>query len=124
RVGIVARPSSEEAWAAAWERFPADRKGQIAHALAMKVSDSHWHRRLSETDESPQGPYWLHPFRNYKTFCPYLVGSYDEVGAELGRYYDLGFRTFIFDVPVTRDDLSHAALALAAARRLEPAAPR
>ena len=26
--------------------------------------------------------YWLWPFQNYKTFCPYLVGSYDRVANE------------------------------------------
>jgi alkanesulfonate monooxygenase len=115
RVGVIARPSSEDAWRAAHERFPPDRKGQIAHALAMRVSDSQWHRRLSETEEPAGSPYWLHPFRNYQTFCPYLVGSYEEVGAELGRYYTLGFRSFILDVPVNRDDLEHVERAFVAA---------
>jgi alkanesulfonate monooxygenase len=110
RVGIVTRPSSEEAWQVAHERFPEDRKGQIAHTLAMKVSDSHWHRQLSEmgatvTDE--QDPYWLWPFENYATFCPYLVGSYERVVAELRRYIDLGFRTFILDIPPSEEELNH-----------------
>jgi alkanesulfonate monooxygenase len=33
------------------------------------------------------------------TFCPYLVGSYDEVAAALCRYLDLGADTLILDVP-------------------------
>ena len=37
--------------AVARERFPEDRKGQITHQLAMKVSDSAWHRQLSELGE-------------------------------------------------------------------------
>ena len=40
--------SSDEAWRVAQERFPEDRKGQITHKLAMKVSDSQWHKQLSE----------------------------------------------------------------------------
>ena len=40
RVGIIARQSSEEAWRIAHARFPEDRRGQLAHELAMEVSDS------------------------------------------------------------------------------------
>ena len=40
RVGIIARAGDEEAWDFARARFPEDRKGQLAHQLAMKVSDS------------------------------------------------------------------------------------
>src|SRR6266436_4247263 len=47
RVGIICRERGEEAWAIAHERFPEERKGQLAHQLAMKVSDSVWHRQLS-----------------------------------------------------------------------------
>jgi alkanesulfonate monooxygenase len=112
RVGIVTRPSSEEAWQVAHERFPEDRKGQIAHTLAMKVSDSHWHRQLSEMageqgEQDEQDPYWLWPFENYSTFCPYLVGSYERVAAELERYVRLGYGCFILDIPPSEEELHH-----------------
>ena len=90
RVGIIARETSEEAWRVALERFPEDRKGQITHKLAMKVSDSSWHKQLSTLGEKPvseENPYWLGPFENYKTFCPYLVGSYDRVADEVGALH-------------------------------------
>jgi alkanesulfonate monooxygenase len=111
RVGIIARQTAEEAWDAAHERFPEDRKGQFTHRLAMDVSDSRWHRQLSKLGEQPVGdpnPYWLRPFQNYKTFCPYLVGSYQRVAEEVGRYMALGFKLFILDIPSTSDDLNHA----------------
>jgi alkanesulfonate monooxygenase len=112
RVGIVARASSEEAWQAAHERFPEDRKGQIAHTLAMKTSDSHWHRQLSEMaheegEQDERDPYWLWPFENYATFCPYLVGSYERVASELGRYVQLGYGCFILDIPPSEEELGH-----------------
>src|SRR6266700_2374943 len=84
RVGVIARADEGEAWRVALQRFPEDRKGQLTHQLAMKVSDSSWHHQLSEMakeTKSDHNPYWLVPFENYKTFCPYLVGSYDR-GAE------------------------------------------
>lgn len=110
RIGIIARADDEEAWRIARTRFPEDRKGQITHELAMRVSDSSWHRQLSElgkTQTTPENPYWLVPFENYKTFCPYLVGSYDRVADEVARYVNAGYHTFILDVPASREDLQH-----------------
>ena len=102
RVGIIARERPEDAWAVAHARFPPDRKGQIAHSMAMTVSDSKWHEQLSAMGRRSmrdEHPYWLVPFENYKTFCPYLVGSYDVVADELARYLALGYATFILDIP-------------------------
>lgn len=109
RVGIITRESSDEAWETAHQRFPEDRKGQLTHQLAMKVSDSSWHKQLSETaeTEAEHSPYWLVPFQNYKTMCPYLVGSYARVGDELARYITAGYRSFILDIPPNEEELQH-----------------
>jgi alkanesulfonate monooxygenase len=115
RVGIVARDDEDEAWRVALERFPEDRTGQITHKLAMKVSDSHWHQQLSGRVESggngQRNPYWLGPFQNYKTFCPYLVGDHATVAALLAHYRRLGAGTFILDIPPSREELEHMATA-------------
>jgi alkanesulfonate monooxygenase len=124
RIGVIARETAEEAWSIAHERFPEERAGQIAHAVAMKVSDSSWHRQLSRRDASPgsvsedlqtRNPYWLVPFQNYKTFCPYLVGTHERIAELLGRYMRLGARTFILDVPPSEEDLRHIAVVFNAA---------
>src|SRR5207245_662888 len=91
-----------------------DRKGQITHHLAMKVSDSVWHKQLSDLGKegyTEENPYWLVPFENYKTFCPYLVGSYERVADELARYVTVGYRTFILDVPASPEELAHIRVA-------------
>jgi len=112
RVGIITRAGDQEAWDLAHARFPEDRKGQLAHQLAMKVSDSVWHGQLSQIGAGGEtGPYWLVPFQNYKTMCPYLVGSYERVASELGRYASLGYRAYITDVPREPDELHHTSLA-------------
>ena len=68
--------TGDEAWQVAEQRFPPDRRGQVVHQLAMKTSDSRWHKDLSERPEAePDSPYWLRPFHSYQTFCPYLVGA-------------------------------------------------
>jgi alkanesulfonate monooxygenase len=121
RVGIITRPEADHAWSVARERFPEDRKGQITHRLAMQVTDSNWHKQLSRLGGHPVSdvnPYWLVPFENYKTFCPYLVGSYDRVGSELAHYMSLGFSTFILDVPFSAEDLVHTAVAFEQAEQL------
>src|SRR5207245_2010201 len=116
RVGIICRERASEAWEIARARFPEDRKGQLAHQLAMKVSDSAWHRQLSGLGLSgDEDPYWLVPFQNYKTFCPYLVGGYDVVARELGQYVAAGYHTFILDVPQDAEDLEHTRVAFARA---------
>jgi len=112
RVGVITREDGDEAWAIARARFPEERKGQLARQLASKVSDSVWHRQLAELkSEEPASPYWLVPFQNYKTMCPYLVGSYARVSEELGRYMALGCTSFILDVPPDADELQHTAMA-------------
>lgn len=114
RVGIIAREDADEAWLVAHQRFPDDRAGQITHRLAMKVSDSQWHKQLSALGErpvSPGNPYWLGPFQNSATFCPYLVGNYRRVADELARYIALGFTVFILDIPPSHEDLIHTGIA-------------
>jgi alkanesulfonate monooxygenase len=118
RVGIIARPTSEEAWRVAEERFPPDRRGQVVHQLAMKTSDSRWHKDLSERPEAePDSPYWLRPFRSYQTFCPYLVGARERVAEEIARYIAAGFRTFILDVPPDEAELAEIQAVFALAGR-------
>jgi alkanesulfonate monooxygenase len=115
RIGIVTRPLGEDAWEVALARFPGDRKGQLTRQMAQKVSDSVWHQRLSEIGSAsangitPRSPdvYWLHPFENYQTNCPYLVGSYESVAAELARYMELGNRTYILDIPIDEGEFEH-----------------
>ena len=114
RVGIVARSVEEDAWSIARKRFPEERAGQLTHQLAMKVTDSSWHRSLSDIAKQRTGAdaYWMVPFENYKTFCPYLVGSYDCVGSELARYFTKGCSTMILDVPVGPEELEHVTRAI------------
>jgi alkanesulfonate monooxygenase len=122
RVGIIARETEAEAWAVAEARFPADRRGEISHKMAMKVSDSDWHRRLSEAPTgAPGDPFWLRPFQSYQTFCPYLVGSFERIAAEIGRYVQAGFSLFILDIPATPDELRIAGEVFRRAREAQAA---
>lgn len=112
RVGIIARADSEDAWRVAHERFPPDRRGEMLHEMAMAKSDSQWHStlsRLAEESASGGNAYWLGPFQNYNTFCPYLVGDYDQVAEQLIAYWQRGHRTIILDIPHDEDDFATTA---------------
>ena len=118
RIGIIARAGDDDAWKVAFTRFPTDRKGQITRQLATKVSDSAWHHRLADISAGAGGAqqtYWLHPFENYQTNCPYLVGSYADVATEIGRYVDLGYSTFILDIPASQEEFEHIGIVFEAA---------
>jgi alkanesulfonate monooxygenase len=121
RIGVIARETSAAAWEIAWQRFPGDRRGQLTHQLAMAASDSVWHKQLSQLSiemSEPGRAYWLHPFENYRTFCPYLVGDHDEVAAAVQGYLAVGFRTFILDVPTSQEDMDHIGLVFERASRV------
>ncbi len=121
RIGIIADSDRERAWDLAYRRFPANTKGQLAHKLSMKVSDSAWHKQLSEmetADDTGRALYWLWPFKNYQTFCPYLVGDFEEVAGEVANYLRVGFDHFILDIPREENDLIAAATVFRRANEL------
>jgi alkanesulfonate monooxygenase len=108
RIGIIARHDADDAWQIARARFPENRRGQLAHSFALSTSDSIWHNHLSELVSSASkqsNPYWLWPFQNYGSFCPYLVGDYDTVADEISRCIGLGYFTNVLDIPREAGDL-------------------
>jgi alkanesulfonate monooxygenase len=80
--------------------------------MAMRTSDSSWQQKLGslahDSDQEPNGVYWLWPFKQYHTFCPYLVGDYPTVAREIARYLRFGYNTFILDIPRAETDLMAA----------------
>ncbi len=108
RIGILARHTHEKAWNDARKRFPETRNGKMLHQLAKNASDSKWHEKLSDSNgigEKDEPVYWLGPFKHYHTFCPYLVGDYQEVAQELSAYLRAGCKTCIIDTPVSELEL-------------------
>jgi alkanesulfonate monooxygenase len=119
RLGIIARDTAGQAWQVARRRFPPDPMGEEVHDLAADQVESQWHRTLSRDalrSDDAKGSYWIYPFRSYRTFCPYLVGSYQEVSDLLSRYLLLGVAAIILDDLTEQDDLTHSMIALAHAQ--------
>jgi alkanesulfonate monooxygenase len=113
-IGIIARDDSSEAWRIARKRFPASPEGAERMKLLLSASVSSWQPQLASVPiaEEGQGAYWLAPFRYHHTFCPYLVGSHDEVAQAVTAYLNGGIRTFVLDIPREPDDLFHARIAI------------
>lgn len=114
-IGIIAREDSAEAWQTAHKRFPADPDGAERMKLLLSASVSSWQSQLASVpipDQAQGQVYWLVPFRYHYTFCPYLVGTYDEVAQALSTYLNGGVRTFVLDLPQEPDDLHHARIAI------------
>ncbi|GAA0743719.1 LLM class flavin-dependent oxidoreductase [Dactylosporangium roseum] len=112
RLGIIARADAAEAWRVARQRYPADPLNARYHAFTAPSFDADWHRGRREQPDLPGEVYWLHPFRVAKEFCPFLVGSYAQVGEVLAHYLRMGATTLILSTPLREDDLHHAAEAL------------
>ena len=115
--GIIARETAEEAWSVAHRRFPIDELGEELHDYSSETTESHWHKKLSRDaalTSTQKSPYWLYPFKSFRSFSPYLVGCHAEVGAALSEYFSLGVSTIILDADdlIEQDDLRHAAIAL------------
>lgn len=119
RVGLVARPTDEEAWATAHAVYSEDRTARLKTAMRKK-SESDWIRRLAHlaTEEGVHDEvYWTGAFRADKGNMPVLVGSYRKVADYLERYLMLGVSTVILGGGFGEEDFEHAAIVLADLRR-------
>ena len=119
RIGLVARPTKEEAWSAARTLFPEKRITRIMTAM-RKRSESDWMRRLAHlaTQEGVYDEvYWTGAFG--KESMPTLVGAYREVADYLERYLALGVRTIILGGTYAEEDFQHVAVVLAELRSRE-----
>lgn len=119
--GLITRPTRDQAWSAARARFPEDRHGQRVLALSMSNTESVWKQRLKKAAEMEAGSaaeYWLDPFRNFQSDCPYLVGDYEQVSEILASLITRGIRAIVLDLPRDESEYRHAAEAFSRAARL------
>ena len=82
----------------------------------MENTDSVWKRRqrdAGQNDELHDNGYRLLPFLTFQADCPYLVGSYAEIGAKVRRFAESNVSTIIRDVVGDEQELGHTGRALA-----------
>jgi alkanesulfonate monooxygenase len=58
--------------------------------------------RPGKNGELYENGYWLLPFLTFQADCPYLVGSYAEIGAKLRCFAEMNVGTIILDVVAER----------------------
>ena len=114
--GIFARKERDQARRAAKLRFRDSAANRELLKLTMENTDSVWKRRLNEagqTSELYENGYWLLPFLTFQADCPYLVGSYADIGAKLRCFTEKNVSTIILDVVADEQELHHVCKALA-----------
>lgn len=110
RLGIVARDLPGEAWSVARKRFPASPEGARIRRTASALSQSTWTADLDEASASGgRHTLWMHPYQTYQSFCPYVVGTPDEVLPVLQSFHDRGVRSLILDPALSEQDYLDAA---------------
>jgi alkanesulfonate monooxygenase len=114
--GIFAREGRDEARRAAKLRFRDNPDDRELLALTVENSDSVWKRRLYEgqSGELLDNGYWLLPYLTFQADCPYLVGSYAEIGAKLQDFAAKGLTTIMLDMVADEVEMQHVCKALAA----------
>lgn len=114
--GIFARDSRDEARRAAARRFRDDPDDRELLTLTMENTDSVWKRHLydGQSGEMQSNGYWLLPFLTFQADCPYLVGSYAEIGARIKGFAEQGLTTIMLDMVADDAEMSHVRKALAA----------
>jgi alkanesulfonate monooxygenase len=114
--GIFAREGREEARQAAKLRFRDNPDDRELLALTVENSDSVWKRRLYEgqSGDLQDNGYWLLPFLTFQADCPYLVGSYAEIGARLRDFAAQGLTTVMLDMVADEAEMQHVCKALSA----------
>ena len=119
RLGIICAATTTEAWNVATARYPADPRGSMVQDYVTETSDSTWVRRLGSLVR-PDGSssYWLSPFRNGYTSCPFLVGSVEEVAVSLATYIMNGVTIFLIEQPATRAEAREITLVFKRASEL------
>jgi alkanesulfonate monooxygenase len=119
RVGLIARPTDEEAWDTARSRYQQDEHARARLAL-MKMSGSQWNRRLAElaaAGELYDEVYWTGTFRSGKGGFPLLVGDYGRVARYLEGYLSAGVAVIITGGVRTAEDFHHCDVVFSALRR-------
>ena len=114
--GIFARERSDQARREAKLFFQDSAEKRELLKYTMENTDSVWKRRLKEAgqnDELQDNGYWLLPFLTFQADCPYLVGSYAEIGAKVRRFAEKNVSTIILDVVADEQELGHIRRALA-----------
>jgi alkanesulfonate monooxygenase len=69
--------------------------------MTLQYTDSTWKhqmRRSLDLDGEPAKGFWLDPFRYFRSDCPFVVGSHQQVAEVIADHLRKGVRRFILDL--------------------------
>jgi alkanesulfonate monooxygenase len=113
--GIVARETDDAARHLAGDRYTATRRDSLVRTAFRGALTSSQHLAMFAQAESGiwhDECLWYGAGRT-GIDCPKLVGSYDRVASALARYYDLGVRRLVVDLPEQPAEYVHIQRAIA-----------
>ncbi|MDE1476888.1 LLM class flavin-dependent oxidoreductase [Xenorhabdus bovienii] len=108
-LGMITKASRVDAWHEAQRMFPEDESGQQVVTHTMKYTDAQWKHHLyqqAQESSSASNGYWISPFKNNRSDCPYVVKSHQEMADMVARLIFQGTTSFIVDLP---EDVSQLA---------------
>ncbi|MEU7575494.1 hypothetical protein [Micromonospora sp. NPDC049240] len=110
--GVVTRPTSDEAWAAANDLFPHRADTARLARRAASITDSQWKTEvLSESTSAPG--YWRDPAQSLRADAPFYVGSYNDLARLFAQLRGAGVSAALLDLPPSADEYAHLSRAFA-----------
>jgi alkanesulfonate monooxygenase SsuD/methylene tetrahydromethanopterin reductase-like flavin-dependent oxidoreductase (luciferase family) len=110
-IGIVARATDEEAWAAARDAYGNDPRAKAIARVFLAGSSSLQHRAnvsFAREQELHDGVLWFGA-SGLGIDCPKLVGSFARVKDALREYARLGITDVVIDLPRELGEYEHVA---------------
>lgn len=100
-VGLLVRDTEEQAWQAAAELYPADRRKQLSTQMFMAQVVSSEHRALLESagEHAVQDERLWYGFPTFGLDAPKIVGSVEQVRGWLAGCAEIGVTDLIVDLP-------------------------
>lgn len=114
-IGMVVRETEEQAWAAAADLYPDDRRQRLANKMFMGQVVSSEHRAAHEFGEGQtvQDERLWYGFPTFGLDAPKLIGSTEQVLAWLDACADIGVTDLIIDLPANTGEYLHLGPVLA-----------
>jgi alkanesulfonate monooxygenase len=108
--GIVGRETGKEAMERFSKLFVVSEEGQALLDYSMSNTDASWKKQMRlemEKEYRSDGTYNMAAFANFKSDCPYHVGSYEEIAKIIVKYVINGTTTLVIEVPEGEVEFEH-----------------
>jgi alkanesulfonate monooxygenase len=119
--GVITRETGTEAIKRFSELFTVSEEGQALLNYSLLNTDARWKRQMfSGMEEGGQSDntYSMAAFANFKSDCPYHVGSYREIAEAVVKYVINGVSTIVIEIPGDGIEFEHISRAFNLAKKM------